>query len=66
MSRRPERQLLTIPPKPEPKTEPLALKVKKSTKRALEKAAAKHGYTKSGMAEAIIEVWLRNEGWLNE
>jgi hypothetical protein len=55
---------LGIPPRPEPKSEPLSLKLKKSSLDALIKVAEEHGYTKSAMAETIIDIFLRERGLL--
>ena len=54
----------TLPPPPEPRTVPLSLKVRKSVAEALAKAAKANSRTKSALGEAIIEHWLRENGFL--
>jgi hypothetical protein len=55
---------LRLPPPPEPKTVAISMKVQKSVNDALARAAKAHGRTRSAMAQAIIEAWLRDEGFL--
>jgi hypothetical protein len=55
---------LKIPGPPEPKTVPISIKVQATVNEALAKAAAKHGRTRSAMAQAVLETWLREEGYL--
>jgi hypothetical protein len=54
----------SLPPLPEPRAITVSIKVKRSTFAALEKAAGAHSRTKSGLAEAVIEQWLKGEGFL--
>ncbi|MFZ0494984.1 MAG: hypothetical protein WBE80_15140 [Methylocella sp.] len=55
---------INLPPPPEPRTVPVSLKVQKTVNEALAKAAKSNGRTRSAMAQAIIEAWLREEGFL--
>ena len=54
----------TLPPLPEPRTITLSVKVRRSMLEALTKAAKANSRSKSGLAEAVLEQWLRGEGYL--
>jgi uncharacterized ParB-like nuclease family protein len=58
------KKAIHLPPPPEPKTVSISLKVQKSVNEALAKAAKSHGRTRSALAQAIIEAWLRESGFL--
>jgi predicted transcriptional regulator len=53
-----------IPPRPEPRTAVLSIKVKKSTAVALEKAAKAASRSKASVMEFALEQWLRENGFL--
>jgi hypothetical protein len=55
---------LALPPAPERRTIVLSMKVKKSTAAALEKAAKAASRSKASVAEAVLEQWLRENGFL--
>lgn len=55
---------IQLPPPPEPRTVPISIKVQKSVNEALAKAAKSHGRTRSAMAQAVIEAWLKESGFL--
>jgi hypothetical protein len=53
-----------IPPRPEPRTVVLSIKIKKSTAVALEKAAKAASRSKASVLEFTLEQWLRENGYL--
>lgn len=53
-----------LPPKPEPKTITVTIKVRESVSKALVTAAKDNGRSKSEFVSDLIEVLLRENGYL--
>jgi hypothetical protein len=66
MSRKQARKMLKKPVLPinEPRECSLSLKIKSSMMDAIEQAAVDNQRTKSSLACDVIEIWLREQGYL--
>ncbi len=53
-----------LPPKPEPKTVTVTIKVRASANKALVAAAKDNGRSKSELVGELVEMWLREQGYL--
>jgi hypothetical protein len=53
-----------LPPKPEPKTITVTIKVRASTNKALMAAAKGNDRSKSELVGELTELWLREHGYL--
>jgi hypothetical protein len=53
-----------LPPKPEPKTITVTIKVRASTNKSLVSAAKDNGRSKSELVGDLVEIWLRENGYL--
>ena len=53
-----------LPPKPEPKTITVTIKVRASTHKALIVAAKENDRSKSELVGELVEIWLKEHGYL--
>lgn len=54
----------SLPPRPEVRSVVLSIKVRPSLAAALEKAAKANARPKASVMEAVLENWLKEEGYL--
>jgi hypothetical protein len=55
---------MSLPPRPEARTIVLSMKIKPSMAEALVKASKANARSKASIAEAVLEQWLKAEGYL--